>query len=237
MGAEQSHASLEVQFSNKTQNFTLKNPRTHFWTGDVSTLSSEVLPASSTSCKLSCGSETMANRGLLLYEVDSFALILFVHHPKELQGRERMLSLKLYPLEDLSENLDELMLGMMSGKDWRKVDSETPPLWDEDPGAWSSPNPEEVAQALGRIDRESWEPIQVTAGPLVATAITTQTENGFHVEVVLEEQGGSGQEETPQPRESRLGEVRTCGAFGETSGTVLEPQGHPENPKGTPRTP
>ncbi|XP_077049367.1 uncharacterized protein LOC143696667 [Agelaius phoeniceus] len=73
---------VEIEVVNKTQNITLKDPRTHFYSGHVLLdPKPSVPPGSSSSCKFTNKSVFWGCNGVLAYEVDSFTLAIYFSNP------------------------------------------------------------------------------------------------------------------------------------------------------------
>ncbi|XP_064262444.1 uncharacterized protein LOC135292143 [Passer domesticus] len=196
---------VEIQISNKTQNITLKKPRTHFFSGhSVNVPQPSVPPGSSSSWKFTNRTMFWGCNGVLAYEADSFTLAIYFSNPVDYNrfsletGLE--LSVDKVHKRDLESTYDRLVRTARDCSD---------------------------SFAFPCVIIKEWQnEAQLSAGPVTVTATMVRGRNAV-IKVVVEEREDSGsgaRRETP----CRARHTQENPEPGRPSG---EPSGEPRNCK------
>lgn len=159
--------TVEIQISNTTQDITLENPRTYFYSGHSSfPPSPSVPPGSSDTCQFS-SPPFQGCVGVLVYEATIFTLAIFFSNP---------LDYNLFPMElGLELSLLKAHLGKLEDTYTRMSQRGTPPTTNG-------------ATVSHRVTLDSCqEPVQVSVGRIKVTATMSNTRRSV-IRVVLEEQ-------------------------------------------------
>lgn len=164
---------MEIQISNKTQNVTLENPRTYFYSGHSSfPPSPTVPPGSSDTCRFS-SPPFRGCVGVLVYEAKTFTVAIFFSNP---------LDYNLFPMElGLELSLVKAHLGRLEDTYTRMSQRGTPPTY----------NGTTVCYCV-TLDT-CQDPVQVSVGHVKVTATMSNTRRSI-IRVVLQEEECSWKE-------------------------------------------
>ncbi|XP_071276696.1 uncharacterized protein [Agelaius tricolor] len=207
-----SNLSVEIEVINKTQNITLKNPRTHFYSGhSLSDPQPLVPPGSSSSCKFTSSSRFWGCTGVLAYEADSFTMAICFSNA---------IHDDLFPVEMVLElSLDKV----------HRKDLET--TYDRLVG--SSKGSANSSMFPCVILTEDQQKAQLSHGPVTVTATMARGRN-IALRVEVEEVKTKKPWDVKSARSKRSEILRQL--LREIL-AVLEPFGWPANPAGTSGTP
>ncbi|TRZ04582.1 hypothetical protein HGM15179_020118 [Zosterops borbonicus] len=165
--------TVEIQISNMTQNVTLENPRTYFYSGHSSFLPRPcVPPSSSDTCRFS-SPPFRGCVGVLVYEATTFTMAIFFSNP---------LDYNLFPMElGLELSLLRAHLGRLEDTYTRMSQMGTLPTSNET-----------TVGCHVTLDT-CQEPVQVSVGRVKVAATMSNTRRSI-IRVVLEDQECSGRE-------------------------------------------
>ncbi|KAL9822968.1 uncharacterized protein GJ701_016088 [Geothlypis trichas] len=165
--------TVEIQISNSTQNVTLENPRTYFYSGHSSVPPSPAVPpGSSDTCQFSsplfCGC-----CGVLVYEATTFTVAIFFSNPLDYNRFPMELGLELSLLKAHLGSLEDTYSRMSQMRASFTTNGTT---------------------VCGHVTLDTCqEPVQVSVGHVRVTATMSNTRSSI-VRVVLQEQQCSGKE-------------------------------------------